>query len=89
MLGAILPIPKRPVAQDETPKSIGGSDDDIQAAMMKHEAGDAEKRWREEKAWQKARWWRWLNRVMSVVGVLIIGAVVSSHISMHQRYRRR
>lgn len=27
--------------------------------------------------WQKARWWRNLNRAMSVVGVLIVVAVVS------------
>ena len=45
--------------------------------MMKHAAGAAEKRWREEKSWLKGRWWRSLNRVMSVIGVLVVGAVVS------------
>lgn len=82
LLGAILPIPKKPMtsAEYDAEKAkfeAGQSEEDIQAAMMKHEAGDAEKRWREEKAWQKGRWWRWLNRIMSVIGVLVIAAVVS------------
>ena len=87
LLGAILPIPRRPMtaAEYEAEKAKfgeGQSEEDIQAAMMKHEAGDAEKRWREEKAWLKGRWWRWLNRIMSVIGVLVIAAVVSVTISM-------
>ena len=78
MLGAVLPVPVKPASVEEAQEmSVAGSEDDIQAAMMKHEAGDAERRWREERAWRKARWWRGLNRVMSVVGVLVIGAVVS------------
>jgi hypothetical protein len=44
---------------------------------MKHEAGDAEKRLREERAYLKGHWWRTVNRVMSVIGVLVIAAVVS------------
>ncbi|KAI9826238.1 MAG: hypothetical protein M1819_007405 [Sarea resinae] len=32
----------------------------------------------EEARYQNARWWRNLNRIMSCVGVLVIGAVVSS-----------
>ena len=78
MLAAVLPLPKKPISANELEKaSLGGSEDDVQQAMMKHEAGDAEKRWREERVWLKARWWRYLNRIMSVVGVLVIGAVVS------------
>ncbi|KAK4580482.1 hypothetical protein LTR86_000685 [Recurvomyces mirabilis] len=76
MLGAVLPLPSRPAQQDHE-KSIGGSEEDVQMAMMKHEAGDAERRWREEKQWMKARWWRTLNRVMSIIGVLVIGAVIA------------
>lgn len=30
-----------------------------------------------EKRYESARWWRNLNRIMSVVGLLIIGAVVA------------
>jgi len=85
MLGAILPLPKRPLTRDDVEKGRltakgggSGSEEDLQTAMMKHEAGDAERRWREERSWVKARWWRRLNRGMSVLGVLIVGAVVSS-----------
>lgn len=77
MLGALLPLPKRPMSPVELEKGLADSQDDVAAAMMKHEAGDAERRWKEEKAFLKARWWRMLNRVMSVVGLLVIGAIVS------------
>ncbi|KAK3698412.1 hypothetical protein LTR37_016982 [Vermiconidia calcicola] len=77
MLAAVLPISKNPAGVDGYEASVGGSEDDIQAAMMKHEAGDAEKRWREEKVWLKARWWRTLNRIMSLIGMLVIGAVIA------------
>lgn len=77
MLGALLPLPKKPLTTNELEKGLADSQDDVQAAMMKHEAGDAERRWKEERSFAKARWWRVLNRVMSVVGVLVIGAVVS------------
>ncbi|RMY39528.1 hypothetical protein D0866_01874 [Hortaea werneckii] len=77
MLAAVLPLPKRPISAEDLEKSIGGgSEEDIAAALTKHEAGDAEKRWREEKNWLKARWWRTLNRIMSVIGVMIIVAVI-------------
>jgi hypothetical protein len=46
--------------------------------MMKHEAGGEEElRWREERTFLKARWWRMLNRVMSVVGALVVAAIVA------------
>ncbi|KAK0962972.1 hypothetical protein LTS16_020418 [Friedmanniomyces endolithicus] len=78
MLGAALPLPRKPSGATDAEKQVGGgSEEDVQMAMMKHEAGDAEKRWREEKEWLKARWWRTLNRIMSLVGLLVIGAVVS------------
>lgn len=77
MLAAVLPLPRKPITANELEKSMDRSEEDVQAAMMKHEAGDAEKRWREERQWLKAKWWRTLNRIMSVIGVLVIGAVVS------------
>lgn len=77
MLAAVLPLPKKPISAGDLEKSLAGSEEDVQAAMMKHEAGDAERRYREEHRWAKARWWRCLNRIMSVIGVLVIGAVVS------------
>ncbi|KAF2767483.1 hypothetical protein EJ03DRAFT_276017 [Teratosphaeria nubilosa] len=42
--------------------------------------GDMEKTlagFADDKQWLKARWWRTLNRIMSVIGVLVIAAVVS------------
>ncbi|KAK0876774.1 hypothetical protein LTR87_009340 [Friedmanniomyces endolithicus] len=78
MLGAALPLPRKPLGATDAEKQVGvGSEEDVQMAMMKHEAGDAEKRWREEKEWLKAQWWRTLNRVMSLVGLLVIGAVIA------------
>ncbi|KAK0313387.1 hypothetical protein LTR82_013418 [Friedmanniomyces endolithicus] len=78
MLGAALPLPRKPSSATDAEKQVGGgSEEDVQMAMMKHEAGDAEKRWREEKEWSKARWWRTLNRIMSLVGLLVIGAVIA------------
>lgn len=85
MLAAVLPIPSRPPTAEDLEKTLAASEEDVQAAMMKHEAGDAEKRWREEKQWLKARWWRALNRVMSVIGVLIIAAIVSVLYDADQR----
>lgn len=77
MLGAVLPLPKKPISAAEFETSVANSEEDVAMAMMKHEAGDAERRWREEKVFLKANWWRMLNRIMSVVGLLVIGAVVS------------
>ncbi|KAK5163591.1 uncharacterized protein LTR77_010540 [Saxophila tyrrhenica] len=89
MVGAVLPVPERPAEDDGEVglASVGASEEDLAAAMMKHEAGDGERRWREEKVWRKARWWRGLNRVMSVVGVLVIGAVVSTIVILRERGR--
>lgn len=76
MIGAILPLPDRPV-----PTGLGMPNlqpgEDLESALMK-QAGEAERCWREEQIYLKGRWWRMLNRVMSVVGLLMIGAVVST-----------
>ena len=77
MVAAFLPLPKRPASPEELNQSLQGSTEDVQAAMMKHEIGDYEKRWRDERTFWKAWWWRMLNRVMSVVGLVVIGIVVS------------
>jgi hypothetical protein len=78
MLGAVLPLPHRPIDPRDLPVGASGSQVDVQTAMMKHEAGgDEELRWREERTFLKARWWRMLNRVMSVVGALVVAAIVA------------
>lgn len=57
---------------------LPGSEEDVANAMMRHEAGnDPEQRWAEDRMYRKAKWWRMLNRIMSVIGVLVIAAVVS------------
>lgn len=78
MLGAVLPLPKKPVDDSELEKAgvLPGSEEDVAHAMMRHEAGDAEQRWREDRVYRKAKWWRMLNRIMSVIGILVIAAVV-------------
>ncbi|GAB7365363.1 hypothetical protein MBLNU230_g6442t1 [Neophaeotheca triangularis] len=78
IVAALLPLPKKPISAHDLEKMRGtGSEEDVEAAMVRHEAGDAEKRWREERQYLKARWWRCLNRIMSVVGVLVIGAIIA------------
>jgi hypothetical protein len=77
MLGAILPLPHRPPTETEVEKALQGGEDDVEAAMMRHEAADAERRLRDEKLFLKAKWWRSLNMIMSFIGLLVIAAVVS------------
>ncbi|USW49849.1 hypothetical protein Slin15195_G031680 [Septoria linicola] len=79
MLGAVLPLPKKPLSDGDLEKghALPGSEEDVENAMMRHEAGDAEQRWRDDRIYRKAKWWRMLNRVMSVIGLLIIGAVIA------------
>jgi hypothetical protein len=78
MIGAALPLPIRPISTEELIKRMeAAGPEDLESALMKHEAGDAEKRLREERAYLKGHWWRTVNRVMSVIGVLVIAAVVS------------
>lgn len=73
MLAAVLPLPPRPLQAHDLEKAAA----DGQTAMMTHATGDAMRLWREETEWSKARWWRALNRIMSIVGLGVIGAVVS------------
>lgn len=76
MLAAFLPLPKRPPAYanpDALPSDAGMSEIGSQAypnSVVPSEISLDEKRW------QKARWWRRVNRIMSILGLLIIGAVV-------------
>lgn len=80
LLGAILPLPPRPghdAAEAEKALPRAESEDDLQAALRRHTAGDASKRWSEERTWLKAKWWRTLNRIMCFVGVGVIAAVIA------------
>lgn len=82
LLAALLPLPPRHArdaseAEKALPNPNAESEDDLKAALNKHVSGDARLRWEEERTYQKAKWWRTLNRIMCFVGVGILAAVVS------------
>jgi hypothetical protein len=73
MVAALLPIPEKPViSMIETPNAnISTSHVDLSSESAHGLQTMDEIRYR------SARWWRNLNRVMSVVGVLVIGAIIA------------
>jgi hypothetical protein len=67
MIAAILPLPKRTnYAKHVTPSQL-----DVELQIHRSIAP------MEERRYLKARWWRNLNRIMSVVGLIVIILVVS------------
>ena len=82
VLAAFLPLPERPVENDYADESVWaaqGRHDSVAGGRGKERMTvDAEGwSWVDEKKYLKARWWRTLNRIMSVIGVGIIAVVVS------------
>lgn len=78
MVAAFLPIPPRPAdprvnANVNDLEDLNGKEGQY-ALGVQMEMID----WEEEKRFLKARWWRTLNRIMSVVGVVVIAAIVST-----------
>lgn len=72
MIGAILPLPKpSPLAMVERDSSYS----DLGVRTNSHEY-DRHIESVDELRYQNAKWWRMLNRCMSVIGLLIIGAVI-------------
>lgn len=72
MIGAVLPLPKpSPLAMIERDVSFS----DLGARTHSHEY-ERHIESEDELRYQNARWWRLLNRCMSVIGLLIIGAVI-------------
>jgi hypothetical protein len=72
MIGAVLPLPKpSPLAMVERYSSIS----DLGVRSREHEL-DRHIETVDELRYENATWWRTLNRFMSIVGLLIIGAVV-------------
>jgi hypothetical protein len=71
MVAALLPLPPRPKPEM------------MEADNSRSQFGPAHHAFRygqyllDETRYESARWWRNLNRVMSIVGLLIIGAVVA------------
>ncbi|KXX75214.1 hypothetical protein MMYC01_207134 [Madurella mycetomatis] len=66
MVAALLPLPPNPKLQMFERDNTNG-----------HPAFRYHQQLVEETRFESARWWRNLNRVMSVVGLLIIGAVIT------------
>ncbi|KAL2164514.1 hypothetical protein VTH06DRAFT_3730 [Thermothelomyces fergusii] len=72
MIAAFLPLPPSPgpeSSQAEKGKSKYTPTHPAASRRQKHDLN--------ETRYQSARWWRNLNRVMSIIGLLIIGAVVA------------
>lgn len=66
ILAAVLPLPEQPVEEL-------GVDGEKIVGMQSGEDWT----WEAEKRYMKAKWWRTLNRIMSVVGVGVVAAIVS------------
>ncbi|KAF3770036.1 hypothetical protein M406DRAFT_96647 [Cryphonectria parasitica EP155] len=72
MIGAVLPLPKpSPLAMVQRDSSYS----DLAVRTRSHEF-DRHIESVDELRYENAKWWRMLNRCMSFVGLLIIGAVV-------------
>lgn len=73
MIAAFLPLP--------VPKHFGQADPDnsqTELGAPANEKLDPEQHFAyNDASYQSARWWRNLNRVMSIVGVLVLGAVAA------------
>lgn len=68
MIASFLPLPPQPeMTQLSTPSQM-----DLERQFVR-ELGPIE-----DKSYQKANWWRNLNRIMSGLGTLLIGVIVSS-----------
>lgn len=73
MIGAVLPLPRNPQKemqeQDNSTRDLGFPGEREIAFNKKFGPTD-------EARYESARWWRAVNRWMSIVGFLIIAAVV-------------
>ena len=75
MIAALLPLPPRPVREmeerDNSTSNLGVSNDTF---------NDYERQFgpMDDARYESAKWWRRLNRWMSLVGFLIIAAIVSN-----------
>lgn len=72
MIGAVLPLPK------PSPLAMAQRDSSYSDLGIRSHSHEFERHIEsvDELRYQNARWWRMLNRCMSLVGLLIIGAVV-------------
>ncbi|KAK4147035.1 uncharacterized protein C8A04DRAFT_34580 [Dichotomopilus funicola] len=75
MIAALLPLPLNP--KQEMLDVESGQDEEKNPYSSTHPALRYQKYAVDESRFESARWWRNLNRGMSVVGLLIVGAVVA------------
>ncbi|KFA52779.1 hypothetical protein S40293_00959 [Stachybotrys chartarum IBT 40293] len=69
MIAAVLPLPPNP--QVEMAERLESTSDlDVRQATVQQRSGISDSRYR------GARWWRNLNRIMSLVGILLIGTAI-------------
>jgi hypothetical protein len=79
MIAAILPLPYNPMAEMREHEADNSSS---QLDTSNQVANNYDRRFGpiDEKRFENAKWWRNLNRWMSVVGFLIIAAIVRPHV---------
>ena len=74
MVAALLPLPPDP--QSEKARAMRDSiNDEFMVALpesFRRQLAQAE-----ELRFQSARWWRTLNRLMAVIGLLLLGAIAA------------
>ena len=68
MFAAFLPLPEMPPILREDPETRPRS-------QSVHELNEAFNQ-QDVRKYQKARWWRLMNRAMSVVGTFVVAAIV-------------
>lgn len=75
MIAALLPLPPRPLQemqeQDNSTSNLGVADDNL--TDYERQMGPMD-----EARYESAKWWRQLNRWMSLVGAIIIAVIVST-----------
>jgi hypothetical protein len=85
MIAAVLPLPYNPMAEMREHEADNSSS---QLDTSNQVANNYDRRFGpiDEKRFENAKWWRNLNRWMSLVGFLIIAAVVRSPVLGCLRY---
>ncbi|KAL8811065.1 MAG: hypothetical protein Q9200_002093 [Gallowayella weberi] len=64
-MAAVLPLPQRPSDADSGPGADAAHDLEKTFGMI------------DEARYENARWWRHLNRLMCIVGALLIAAIIA------------
>lgn len=79
MAAGLLPLPPRPLREmrerDNSTSNLGVSNDDINDYELQFGPMD-------EARYESAKWWRRINRGMSLVGALLIAVIVSLSLSV-------